>query len=48
MKSIFLEGLKSAREIVQSDGISKLDDLISELEGQYRETAAVTPMAETR
>ena len=41
MKSIFLEGLKSAREIVHNDGISKLDDLISELEGQYRETLSL-------
>ena len=48
MNSIFLEGLKSAREIVQNKGIARLDDLISELDSQYRETTAVTRMTETR
>jgi len=48
--SLFLEGLKSAREIIQNKGIEKLDELISELdfEKKQRETADATPAGETR
>jgi hypothetical protein len=48
MKSIFLEGLKSAREIVQNKGIEHLDRLIGELEGDQIETTALTPKLESR
>ena len=48
MKSIFLEGLKSAREIVQNKGIEHLDSLITELESGEIETTALTPDMETR
>ena len=46
MKSIFLEGLESAREIVQNKGIAALDELISEL--NKVETADVKLKVETR
>jgi hypothetical protein len=48
--SLFLEGLKSAREIIQNKGIEKLDELIFELdfEKKERENASATPEAETR
>lgn len=48
MKSIFLEGLKSAREIVQNKGIQHLDSLIEELESGTIETTAIAPEMETR
>jgi hypothetical protein len=48
MKSIFLEGLKSAREIVQNKGIEYLDSLIQELESGTIETTAIAPDMETR
>jgi hypothetical protein len=48
MKSFFLEGLQSAREIVQNKGLTALDDLIKELENTYPETTSVTIKAETR
>jgi hypothetical protein len=48
MKSIFLEGLKSAREIVQNKGIEHLDSLIQELESGTIETTAIAPDMETR
>lgn len=48
MKSIFLEGLKSAREIVQNKGIQHLDSLIEELESGEIETTAIAPEMETR
>ena len=48
MKSIFLEGLKSAREIVQNKGIESLDSLINELESATIETTALTPEMEMR
>jgi hypothetical protein len=48
MKSIFLEGLKSAREIVQNKGIQHLDSLITELELGEIETTSLTPEMETR
>jgi hypothetical protein len=48
MKSIFLEGLKSAREIVQNKGIQHLDSLIDELESGTIETTAIAPEMETR
>jgi hypothetical protein len=46
VKSIFLEGLESAREIVQNKGIAALDELISELNNV--ETADVKLKVETR
>jgi hypothetical protein len=48
MKSIFLEGLKSAREIVQNKGIGHLDSLITELESGTIETTALAPEMEIR
>jgi hypothetical protein len=48
MQSIFLEGLKSAREIVQNKGIEHLDRLIGELEGDQIETTSLTPKLESR
>jgi len=48
MTSIFLEGLKSAREIVQNKGIEHLDRLIAELEYSSIETTALAPKMETR
>ena len=48
MQSIFLEGLKSAREIVQNKGIEHLDSLIQELESGTIETTALAPDMETR
>ena len=48
MKSIFLEGLKSAREIVQNKGIEHLDLLIQELESGEIETTSLAPNMETR
>lgn len=46
--SLFLEGLKSAREIIQNKGIEKLDKLIHELDFERKERAVATPKAETR
>jgi hypothetical protein len=46
MKSLFLEGLESAREIVQNKGIDHLDSIIAELKNV--ETATITPDMETR
>jgi hypothetical protein len=46
MASIFLEGLQSAREIVQNKGIAALDELIDEL--NKVETADVKLKVETR
>jgi len=48
MQSIFLEGLKSAREIVQNKGIEHLDSLINELESGEIETTALSPEMERR
>jgi hypothetical protein len=48
MQSIFLEGLKSAREIVQNKGIQHLDSLINELESGTIETTAIAPNMEIR
>jgi hypothetical protein len=48
MQSIFLEGLKSAREIVQNKGIGHLDNLIEELESVSIETTALVPKMEVR
>jgi hypothetical protein len=48
VKSIFLEGLKSAREIVQNKGIEHLDSLIEELEKGSIETTALAPEMEIR
>jgi len=48
MQSIFLEGLKSAREIMQNKGIEHLDSLINELESGTIETTALAPNMETR
>jgi len=48
MKSLFLEGLQSAREIVQNKGIAHLDSIIQELEQETMETTAITPAMESR
>jgi len=48
VQSIFLEGLKSAREIVQNKGIEHLDNLIEELENTSIETTALAPKVEIR
>ena len=48
LKSIFLEGLKTARQIIVQDGIEKLDDLIAEHELGTIETTALNVRAETR
>jgi hypothetical protein len=48
MKSIFLEGLKSAREIVQNKGIAHLDSLIQELDLGAVETTSLAPEMEKR
>lgn len=48
MKSLFLEGLQSAREIVQNKGIAHLDRIIDELEKGTIETTTLAPEMETR
>lgn len=48
MKSVFLEGLKTAREIVAVAGIEALDALIAEHEAGVFETARRVPAGETR
>lgn len=48
MASIFLEGLQSAREILNNKGLAALDDLIQELESSEIETAVAKVKAETR
>lgn len=46
--SIFLEGLKTARDIVAKKGIESLDRLIEEHENHTIETTAVNPEMESR
>lgn len=48
MKSLFLEGLQSAREIVQNKGIAHLDSIIAELKAGTIKTTALAPEVETR
>ena len=48
MQSIFLEGLKTARELVVTKGIQALDSLIAEHEQGIIETAALNPAREIR
>jgi hypothetical protein len=48
MKSLFLEGLQSAREIVQNKGIAHLDSIIAELKSESIETTAISLDVETR
>jgi len=48
MRSIFLEGLKTAREIVSTEGIEALDALIAEHESGIIETTALKPAMEQR
>jgi hypothetical protein len=48
MKSLFLEGMQSAREIIQNKGIVHLDQIIKELESDSIETTALDPEVETR
>lgn len=48
MKSLFLEGLISALEIVKSKGIDALETLIEEHKAYTIETTAVDPRMETR
>jgi hypothetical protein len=48
-RSIFLEGLKTARELIKCEGCTKeLDALIAEHENGTIETTAVNPAMETR
>jgi len=48
MNHLFLEGLKSAREMVQNKGIQYLDNLIEELETVQPEKAIAKPRVEYR
>jgi hypothetical protein len=48
MNSLFLEGMQSAREIVQNKGLAHLDQIIKELETGSIETTALDPKVETR
>lgn len=49
MNSYFLEGLKTARNLLKyGGGVARLDELIKEHEDGTIETAAVRPLAETR
>lgn len=48
MKSLFLEGLQSAREIIENKGIAHLDRLILELQLGSVETTSLAPEMETR
>ena len=48
MNHLFLEGLKSAREMVQNKGIQYLDNLIEELETVRPEKAIAKPRVEYR
>jgi hypothetical protein len=48
MQSLFLEGLKSAREIVQNKGLAHLDQIIQELESGIIETTSLAPEMEIR
>ena len=48
MNHLFLEGLKSAREMVQNKGIQYLDNLIEELETTKIEKAVIKPRMEYR
>jgi hypothetical protein len=48
MKSLFLEGLQSAREIMQNKGIAHLDSIIAELESGSIQTTAISLDVETR
>lgn len=48
MQSIFLEGLKTARELVKDGDLTALDALISEHEQGIIETMSVRPSVETR
>ena len=48
MKSLFLEGLESAREIIQNKGIEHLDSIIAELKNNQIENAILAPVMETR
>ena len=49
MNSIFLDGLKTARNLLKyGGGVARLDELIKEHEDGTIETAAIRPLAETR
>ena len=48
MKSLFLEGLISARDLVKAKGLDALEALIAEHETYTIETTAINPQAETR
>jgi hypothetical protein len=48
MQSLFLEGMQSAREIVQNKGIAYLDQIIQALSKGSIETTALDPEVETR
>ena len=44
----FLEGLKTAKKLVEEKGIEALDSFIKEQEKQTIETATLDPIMETR
>ena len=44
----FLEGLKTAKKIVEEKGIDALDSFIQEQEKETIETATLDPKVETR
>lgn len=44
----FLEGLKTAKKLVEEKGIEALNSLIQEQEKQIIETAALDPKVESR
>lgn len=48
MKSLFLEGLISARDLVKEKGLDALERLIEEHQIYVVETTAVDPQVETR
>ena len=48
MKSLFLEGLISARDLVKAKGLDALDALIEEHLSYTIETTAVNPQVEIR
>ena len=48
MQSLFLEGMQSAREIVQNKGIAHLDQIIKALQSDFIETTALDPQVEIR
>ena len=48
MKSLFLEGLQAARDLVADGGLAALDAIILEHEKGTLETTRATPVVESR